>query len=149
MKHFEKSARVTLYANRGVFAVVVVLLLCFPILVERYHRHFRALSDSERIAIVAGFYCCALWIVGALWRMDKLLRNILRQKLFIEENVKYIGTVRWCCVAVSLICLCASFGFPPLLFLSVIMAFLSLVVNVVCQVMRSAVELREENDLTV
>lgn len=149
MKNYEKSARVTLYANRGVFVVMVVLLLCFPILVERYHLHFRALSDAERSAIIGGFYGCSVWVLRALWKMDRLLRNILTQKLFIDENVKCIDAVRWCCMGVSLICLLASFGFPSLLFLSVIMAFLSLVVSVVCQVMRSAVELREENDLTV
>ena len=149
MKNYEKSARVTLYANRGVFVTMVVLFLCFPLLVERYHLHFRALSEAERIAIIGGFYGCAVWVLRALWKMEKLLRNILTQKLFIDENVKCIDAVRWCCMGVSLICLLASFGFPSLLFLSVIMAFLSLVVSVVCQVMRSAVELREENDLTV
>jgi ABC-type glycerol-3-phosphate transport system permease component len=149
MKNYEKTARVTLYANRVVFVVMVVLLLCFPILVERYHRHFRALSHAERTAIIGGFYGCAVWVMQALWKMDKLLRNILSQKLFVEENVKCIDAVRWCCMGVSLICLLASFGFPSLLFLSVIMAFLSLVVSVVCQVMGAAVELREENDLTV
>lgn len=149
MKHYEKSARVTLYATRFVLAVVAVLLLCFPILVERYHRHFRALTGAERTAIIAGFYCCSGWIMMALLKMDTLLRNILAKKLFVEENVKCIRGMCGCCVAVSVICLGASFGFPSLLFLSVIMAFLSMVVSVVCQVMRAAVELREETDLTI
>ena len=36
-----------------------------------------------------------------------------------------------------------------MIFISTIMAFLALVVTVVGQVMKAAVELREENDLTV
>lgn len=149
MKHYEKSARVALYANRAVVVVIALMLLCFPILVERYHQHFRPLESAERVAIIGGFYACAVWVMCALWKMDKLLRNILRQSLFIEENVKCIKTVCLCCMTVSLICLLASFGFPSLLFLSVIMAFLSMVVNVVCQVMKAAVELREESELTI
>ena len=37
----------------------------------------------------------------------------------------------------------------PLIFLSLIMGFLSMVVNVVSQVMKAAVAIREENDLTI
>jgi hypothetical protein len=149
MKSYEKTARWTLYATRFVFVVLVLLLLFFPALVERYHRHFRALSDVERTALIAGFYACSGWIMVALLKMDRLLRNIIARVLFVEENVKCIHSICVCCLAVSLICLCAGFGFPSLIFLSIIMAFLSMVVSVVCQVMRSAVELREETELTI
>jgi len=149
MKHYEFSAKVTLYASRLVAAVMLVLLFTFPMLVERYHQHFRPLLDSERIAITAAFYLCALPVLLALWNMDKLLSNILKAQLFTLKNVSHIRVVRWCCVAVSLICLGATFGFPSLLFLSAIMAFLALVVTVVGQVMKAAVAIREENDLTI
>lgn len=149
MKHYETSSRVTLYATRAVAAVMVALLLCFPLLVEQYHQHFRPLLGTERTAIVGAFYACAVPVLLALRHMDRLLRCILRTQLFTAENVGHIRTVRWCCLAVSMICLCAAFGFPPLIFLSTIMAFLSLVVTVVGQVMSAAVEIREENDLTV
>jgi hypothetical protein len=81
--------------------------------------------------------------------MEFLLRNILKAELFIEDNVNHIRSIRWCCLAVSIICLAASFGFPSLVFLGVIMAFLCLVINVVGQVMKAAVAIQEENDLTV
>ena len=85
----------------------------------------------------------------AMFHMDRLLRNILRADLFSWENVSHIRMVRWCCFGVSLVCLGAAFGFPSMFFLSLIMAFLALVITVVGQVMKAAVELREENDLTV
>ena len=149
MKHYETSAKVTLYASRAVAILIAALLTCFPILVEGYHRDFRPLADSERIAIIAAFYVASVAVLLAMWHMDKLLRNILRAELFTTENVSHIRYVRWCCLAVSLICLGAAFGFPSMIFLSVIMAFLGLVVTVVGQVMKAAVEIREENDLTV
>lgn len=149
MKHYQTSARVTQLAVRFLAALTVVLLLCFPVLVERYHQHFRPLYQSERIAIIAAFYTCAGAVLLALWHMERLLGNILRTKLFTTANVSHIRVVRWCCLFVSLVCLCAAFGFPSLIFLATIMAFLCLVVTVVGQVMKAAVEIREENDLTI
>ena len=146
---YEKSSRVTLWAGRAVAAVVTGLLVFFPALVERYHQHFRPLLDSERIAITAGFYLWAIPVLLAMWKLYRLLSNILKTQLFTLENVSHIRVVRWCCFAVSAICLGAAFGFPSLFFLSAIMAFLALVITVVGQVMKAAVELREENDLTV
>ena len=149
MKHYETSARITLWAGRVVAVLVAILLPLFPMLIQWYHQLFRELSSAERIAILAGFYACAPAVLWALRSMEFLLRNILKAELFIEDNVNHIRCIRWCCLAVSLICLAASFGFPSLLFLGVIMAFLCLVVNVVGQVMKAAVAIQEENDLTV
>lgn len=149
MKQYETSARITRYAGRAVAVMMGILLPCFPMLVEQYHQYLRPLLDTERTAILGGFYVCALAVFPALWHMDRLLTNILRAELFTTENVSHIRSVRWCCLAVSLICLCAAVGFPALILLSVIMAFLCLAVTVVGQVMKAAVILREENDLTI
>ena len=149
MKHYEFSAKVTLWASRGVAVLIAALLIFFPGMVERYHRNFRPLYDSERYALLGAFYLSAVAVELAMYHMDKLLRNILRAELFTAENVSHIRYVRWCCFWVSVVCLFAFFGFPSMIFISTIMAFLALVVTVVGQVMKAAVELREENDLTV
>lgn len=149
MKHYEFSAKVTLWASRGVAVLIAALLIFFPGMVERYHRNFRPLYDSERYALLGAFYASAVAVELAMFHMDRLLGNILRAELFTSENVQHIRMVRWCCFAVSVVCLFAFFGFPSMIFISTIMAFLALVVTVVGQVMKAAVEIREENDLTV
>ncbi len=149
MTTYQTSARVTLYANRIVFCLVLILLPGFPAVVDWYEDHIRPFAESERIALFCAFYTCALAALLALWHMDRLLGNILKASLFTIENISHIRCIRWCCLAVSLICLCASIGFPLLLFVAVIMAFLGLVITVVGQVMKAAVCLREENDLTI
>ena len=149
MKHYQYSATVTLWASRVVAVLIAVFLIFFPRMVESYHQNFRPLANSERYALLGAFYLSAVAVEIAMYHMDRLLCNILRADLFTGRNVRHIRFVRWCCLAVSIICLCASFGFPSLLFLSCIMAFLCLVVTVVGQVMKAAVELREENDLTI
>ena len=149
MKHYTFSATVTLWASRAVAVLIAFFLIFFPGMVESYHRNFRPLYDSERYALLGAFYLSAVAVELAMYHMDKLLRNILRAELFTAENVSHIRYVRWCCFWVSVVCLFAFFGFPSMIFISTIMAFLALVVTVVGQVMKAAVELREENDLTV
>ncbi len=149
MKHYVFSAKVTLWASRFVAALIAFFLIFFPGMVESYHQNFRPLSDSERYALLGAFYLSAVAVELAMYHMDRLLRNILREELFTRENVHHIRMVRWCCFWVSIVCLFAFFGFPSMIFISTIMAFLALVVTVVGQVMKAAVELREESDLTI
>lgn len=149
MKHYVFSAKVTLWASRGVAALIAFFLIFFPGMVESYHQNFRPLADAERYALLGAFYASAVAVELAMFHMDRLLCNILRAELFTAENVSHIRHVRWCCFAVSVICLFAFFGFPSMIFISTIMAFLALVVTVVGQVMKAAVELREENELTI
>lgn len=149
MKHYQFSAKVTLWASRFVAALMVFFLFFFPKFLQSYHENFRPLADSERHALLGAFYLSAIAVELAMYHMDKLLRNILRAELFTSENVQRIRMVRWCCFWVSVVCLFAFFGFPSMIFVSTIMAFLALVVTVVGQVMKAAVELREESDLTI
>ena len=149
MKSYLASVKLTRCATWGIALLMFALLFLFPTLVEFYHQRFRPLDDATRAAVLRAFYGCEAAVLFALWHMDRLLRNISRAELFTTENVRHIRMVRWCCLAVSLLCLTAAAGFPSLLFAAAIMIFLCLVVTVVGQVMASAVELREENDLTV
>ncbi len=149
MCSYKLSGRVTLYFTRVVAVVAILVAFCLPTLVEYYHTCFRPLAEPIRRAVIFGFYPCLVAALIALWHMDRLLCNILKEQLFVTENVSHIRMVRWCCLAVSLICLVAAYGFPALLLLSLIMAFLFLVVTVVGQILKAAVAIREENDLTI
>ena len=142
------SAAFTLWCSRFLVVAVAVLLFAMPGLVSWY-RNFRELGPNSAEAILIGFYCCAPVVFYALWCMDGLLRNILKDTVFVDKNVSYIRRIRWCCALVSLICLPAAWFYPPLIFLAVITAFLALAVSVVKNVLAAAVELREENDLTI
>ena len=144
----ETSARISRWCSRLIFAVVCLLLLCMPRLTAWYGT-IRPLEAISLQAICLGFYLCAGPVLFALWRIDRLLGNILKKQIFVTRNVKLLHQICRCCAAVSLICVPVSFFYPPLVFLTVIMLFLSMMVSVMTNVMAAAVELREENDLTV
>ncbi len=140
--------RVTLWVNRIIFAVLIVLLPAMPFLL-RWYRDFRNLNAAAHVALIVAFYICTVFTGFALGKLEKLLRNILADKVFIRENVRHIRAIAWCCGLVSLVCLPAAVFYLPLIFMVIIMAFLCLVVSVVAQIMAAAVEIREENDLTI
>ena len=142
------SARVTLWVNRMIGLIVAVLCVFLGDLLDWYCR-LRQLPWQAVAAITAGFYLCVPAVLCALWFLEKLLRSVLSGTVFIHSNISGLRRIRWCCALVSLVCLASGIFYPPLLFLAVIMAFLALVVGVVKNVMASAVELREENDLTI
>ncbi len=148
MKHKNLAARVSLWVTRAICALLAVLVFVMPGIISWYSG-LRPLVVEASTALLTAFYVCIVPVVLALWQLDRLLRNILRGEIFVSSNVRCIQMIRWCCLAVALICVPASLFYPPLVFLSVIMGFLGLVVTVLCQVMAAAVVIREENDLTV
>ena len=144
----QSVTRITLWVNRCIFVLLVALLPALPFLLNWYGT-VRQLSSLEYWAIMIAFYICAVITAVALWKLEQLLRNILAGQVFIRKNVRHIRTVQWCCGLVSLVCLPAACCYLPLVFMVIIMAFLCLVVSVVAQIMAAAVEIREENDLTI
>ena len=143
MENTLKTVKITLWANRIVAVAVVIAGIFMPFI------HTGTTTIPGRVIIAVAFYLSAIATMLALWNVDKLLLNILERRVFTWDNVNCIRTVRWCCLAVSLICLPASVVFGLLIFMVVIMGFLSMMVNVVCQVMKAAVVMREESDLTI
>lgn len=143
-----KSVKLTIWLGRVLALALVILAIKLPALLD-WSMSLGHIGTRSAWAIGIGYYCCVPVVALALWNLDKLLRNILDSQVFVRPNVRAISNVRWCCLGVSLICLPASVFYPPLVFLVVIMAFLTLVVGVLSCVMDAAVSIREENDLTI
>jgi len=79
----------------------------------------------------------------------KLLFNIKKDKIFISENVKYLRVISWCCFAVALITFVAGIFYIPFLLVAAAAAFVGLMLRIVKNVMQNAVEINEENELTI
>ena len=146
----QKIAKMTLWMNRVVAGIVAALMIFLPPL----HRWYAGLLGyflprEDLWGLWIAYVCCAVFILFALWNMEKLLKNILVQNIFNRDNVRRVRRVQWCCGIVAVLCVAASFFALPALLIGAIMGFLCLVVSVVTCVLESAVALREENDLTI
>jgi len=148
MKTKLNTTSLALWVTRAGGLVVAALLFAMPFILDWYSS-VRSLSKAEWLAILIAFYACSVPVLIALWKMDGLLRSLLKAEIFVPKNVHRIRTVQWCCFAVGVICIPAACIYYPLCFMVVIMGFLSLVIAVLCRVMDEAVSLREESDLTI
>jgi len=148
MKTSNRSAALTLWANRLLMAAIAALAFAMPAILRWYNR-IRILRPDQNLALLIAFYLCMPVALYALWNLEKLLGRIIAGEVFIRQNVRLIRRVCLCCGLVSVICLPASFYYVPLIFFSLVMAFLCPVVNVVRYVFDAAVSIREENDLTI
>ena len=115
----------------------------------RWYGQLRLLAPAGQKAILVGYYLCLIPTGLALLELDQLMQRIRRGQVFLQENVRRIRRLIWDCGAVSLITLACTWLYPPLLFVTLIMAFLCLVVAVVSNIMAATTRLREENDLTI
>ena len=143
-----RSAVLTLWANRLLMAVILALAFSMPRLL-RWYNTIRPLREGTNLALLIAFYLCVPIALFALYNLEKLLGNINAGEVFLRSNVSLIRRVCRCCLLVSAICLPAAFYYPPLIFFCIVMAFLCPVVNVVRRVFDAAVTIREENDLTI
>lgn len=142
------SIKFTLWCNRIVALLVIALIFFFPKLLDWY-QGLRSLGLHGSAAVSFGFYLCVPVVLYALWCVDRIVVNLLQNLVFVQANVRYVRRIRWCCAGVSFICVPAACFYQPLIFMVVIMAFLALIVSLVKNILAAAVELREENDLTI
>ncbi|MCD7731449.1 MAG: DUF2975 domain-containing protein [Oscillospiraceae bacterium] len=98
---------------------------------------------------MTAFYLCAVFAFTALFFLNRLLGNIKRSDIFIDENVKILRILSWCCYFVGITMALYSFFEYPFIVISAAAAFFGLILRVLKNVFRKAVELREENDGTI
>ena len=93
------SAKFTLWCSRGLFIIICLLTFAMPGLL-RWYQALRPLGRYGAAAIMIGFYCCVPAVLYALSCMERLVRNILKEDVFVTQNVRFLRRIRWCCAAV-------------------------------------------------
>ena len=79
---------ITLWANRITAVVVLGLIFALPALLNWYG-DLLGYHPPQRdvIGVAVSFDLCAVPMLIALWHMEKLLQNILAQKVFLKEHI--------------------------------------------------------------
>jgi hypothetical protein len=151
----KRSVTLSLVVCFVVCAVLTAGLFVGPWAVKMWFHIYRGWSENgeamERMLVLfkVCFYPCACLGFVTLYSLIRLLLNIKKDAIFIPPNVKYLRRISWCCIVVSLITLAAGILYIPYLFVSVAAGFMGLMLRVVKNVMENAVQLKEENELTI
>lgn len=148
MSNYQKTAKFSRWVTRLFMLVLFLSLFLMPAFTQWYV-NLRVMEKQAGTIILAAFYVCAIPAAIALGLIHKLLSHICLGQVFIVENARYVSGVSICCAAVCLVTAVAGVVYPPLFFITVMMLFLCLLVNVVSSVLSAATALREENDLTI
>ncbi len=136
-------------------AVLFALVLFGPKIFELYMTVFRGFavggSSLEMLSRLFKwcFYPSAVFSAVILYALIKLLFNILNEKVFIKQNAKYLKTVSYCLLIVGMITFAGGFFYMPFMFVAAAGLFTGMMLRVLKNVFQSAVELREESDLTI
>ena len=105
--------------------------------------------DQTHLAFRVTIYICALPAIFLLLLLDRLLRNIRKNAIFEELNVKLLRGISWLCIVVGVITLAGGFFYSSFFLVAAAAAFCGLIVRVVKNVFEHAIELKEENDYTI
>ncbi len=155
MWNYKKSVKLSLFVCWFLSALLAVMLVAGPWIFELYmtgYRGFQANGEAlERIKTTFGvcFYPSAVFAGMILYCLIKLLNNIKSENIFIEQNGKLLRIVSWCCFVIGAITFIGGFFYMPFMFVALAGGFVGMMLRVLKNVMQCAVEIREENDLTI
>lgn len=145
-----KSLKLSVILVKMVFVSLILSIFLIPVGVKWFDivsgktDLFIPICISLYIALIPAFIIIAV--------LDRLLSNIRKEQIFINQNVIILRIISWCCFAVSIdfmIFMVFGFWFPIYFFLSFASAFFGLILRVLKNVFEQAVTLRIENDFTI
>ena len=142
-----KSVLLSSILVKIVFVLLIGSAFFLPQLVKWYDAV--SLRESVFIPLTITLYATLIPALIAIISLNKLIGNIDKETIFIDQNVKMLRIISWCCFAVSLIY--GIFGFFILLSFIICFAaaFFGLILRVIKNVFEQAIEIREENEFTI
>lgn len=135
--------------------LLFVLLFAMPWLFDHYMLNIRGFTIDGaavkliKIVSICCFYSCAVFAGVILYSLISLLRNILHGNIFVDKNVKNLRVIAWSCFIIAIITFVGGLLYLPFMFIAFAVAFVGIFIRVLKNIMQSAVEIREENDLTI
>lgn len=147
----DKSAILSSCIIKAVYLIILACCVTAPFMVRFYDEHVILPDGGESlfVPLLITLYCIVPPGVFALINLDLLLWNIRREKPFVQNNVRYLRRISYCCFAVSALFIYFSFHRPIGFVIVFAAAFFGLILRVVKNCFEQAVAIREENDFTV
>ena len=138
-----------------VVAVLTAGVVFGPWAIESWFTRYRGWDASSTGMIQVSFlfklvfYPCAVFAYVTLYSLLRLLFNIKKDEIFTTQNVIFLRRISWCCFVVAVITGAGGVFYVPYFAVAVAAGFVGLMLRVVKNVMQRAVEIREENELTI
>lgn len=144
-----KSNVISIIATFIFAALIIAACFLLPFFVKIYLENARQTVAGIKPALYICLYSSALPSLLISYLLLRLLFNIRKNVVFDRKNVKYVRYISWCCFAVCAAFFALGFFIPFSFVISFAAAFIGLVVRVAKNLLNEAVDIKEENDLTV
>ena len=141
------SVRIS-YALAVVFLAAVAIAACAMPWLAFYMIHMpKEQPHVTAVFVLIYAILMAAGTAGAL--MLRLLRLVEQGDVFTDGSVSCLRGVSWCCIAAGVLFALLGLYFPLALAVAFVAVFVGLCLRVVKNVLREAVVIKSENDLTV
>lgn len=155
----EKSVLLTGVIVRLCYVILTAAVIALPFIFKHAEsfEKIRLLSQWGKY-VMGPFYAIAPAGYAALICIDKLLCNIKKDAVFDAKNVRLLRTISWSCFFAAAECAAAfvliSLTYTHTAGLALVLlaagaGFMGLVVRVIKNVFEAAIEIKDENDLTI
>ena len=144
----DKSIKLSLICVYVFAALLLVLDVMAPFWASWVSREYVYVRHSGVYMLFAVYTgSAAAWI--CLWYLRKLLLNIQKGNVFVQENVQSMRRISWCCGAAAVISFLSSMCYLPVIVITVSAAFMMLIVRIVKNAFQQAIDMKSELDLTI
>lgn len=144
----DKSITLSLWVTR-LFILLLVGIVIFGYWIINWYVEISLKPDSlVNILLISTYSCCVPAGIG-LCSLNKILTNLRKKIIFDNQNIKLLRILSWCCVFAGFIATYAGIYYYPILMISVCAFFIALIIRVVKNCFEVAVEIKEENDMTI
>lgn len=143
-----KSVKLSLYLTDFIIALFCAAAIFLPRFTKWYITYMGRPANVRNV-ILAVCYTCLPFALLALFSLRRLLKNIMQGDTFVTDNIKRLNILFLCCVAAAVISFFSGYFYLPFYIISVAAAFFSLILRVIKNVFRSAIEIKAENELTI
>ena len=113
----------------------------FRILRTSLDKYLLLFIFSSYFVLLVGFYIMS--------NLSKLVNNIDEEEIFTLENIQLLRYISWACFVISLVGLLSTFYYYAWFVIFVVGIFMGMLLRVIKNVFSRALEIKEENDLTV
>ena len=144
----KRSIAITSVLIKVAIVLCAAALFLMPYAAKMYEQ-ISFQQDNVTVPLLITFYVCAAFGFVIQFVLNKLIKNIGSEKVFIDENVKLLKILSYCCFAIAVVTLIFA-RFRILVFvITFAAAFIGLILRVIKNCFTEAIRLREENDFTI
>lgn len=144
-----KSSIVSIIATFIFAALVLAACVLLPFLIKIYMADAYFTDIGRKAALYICLYICGAFSLLISYLLLRILFNIRKNVVFDKRNVKYARYISWCCFGICAAFFALGFFVTFSFVISFAAAFIGLIVRVAKNLLNEAVDIKEENDLTV